>query len=145
MLDPPFKADRRTYNTLDLSTPTATSSRALLSNIRAERAAREERKRQDAAARQIQRVWRGRKEAAAAFGQVEQEAGGHTVEIMGRRLVVLLRRSKRYGSLEDWARRGSEMDGEPSTPLSLSPSYSCLTLRGLIDGHRSRQLAECQP
>jgi ubiquitin-protein ligase E3 C len=46
-------------NRVDLSTSTSTSSYDLLSSVRAERQAREERKRQDQSAQVIQRVWRG--------------------------------------------------------------------------------------
>lgn len=46
-------------NRVDLSTSTSTSSYDLLSSVRAERQAREERKRQDQSAQAIQRVWRG--------------------------------------------------------------------------------------
>lgn len=63
---------------VNLSTSTATSSTALLSSVRAERQAREEKRRYDHAARKIQRVWRGRSQAAKIRLWVleEMESGG---------------------------------------------------------------------
>lgn len=58
----PFEGSGRRTN-VDLSTSTATSSTALLSSIRAERLAREAKRKHEHAAMIIQKVWRGRREA----------------------------------------------------------------------------------
>lgn len=51
---------------IDLSTSSATSSSDLLTTVRAERLAREQHRQEELSARLIQRVWRGRREAARA-------------------------------------------------------------------------------
>lgn len=48
---------------INLSTSSASSSNDLLSNVRAERQAREQHRKEDASARLVQRVWRGRRDA----------------------------------------------------------------------------------
>ncbi|OCF32551.1 ubiquitin-protein ligase E3 C [Kwoniella heveanensis BCC8398] len=98
MFDPDFTTSssrtRQNYNDINLSTSQATSSSALLSNIRAERAAREENRRKEIAALLIQRVWRGRKISHDTKGELiaalraDEDIG---LERMGRGLVVLLR------------------------------------------------------
>ncbi|WVF69744.1 hypothetical protein IAT40_004523 [Kwoniella sp. CBS 6097] len=98
MFDPDFTTStsrtRHNYNDIDLSTSQSTSSSALLSNIRAERAAREDLRRKEIAALRIQRVWRGRKVSHDTNRELIQQFQDENVgmERIGRGLVVLLRR-----------------------------------------------------
>ncbi|WVQ98113.1 hypothetical protein IAU59_005235 [Kwoniella sp. CBS 9459] len=108
MFDPDFTTStsrtRHNYNDINLSTSQATSSSALLNNVRAERAAREENRRKEVAALRIQRVWRGRKvshevnkDILAKLTSGDDDhyhggGGGGSVERIGRGLVMLLRR-----------------------------------------------------
>jgi ubiquitin-protein ligase E3 C len=82
----PFDDQSRDIN---LSTSAAASSTALLSSIRAERQAREQQRKDDHAARTIQRIWRGRRDAAEA------------------RDTVL--RGLENGSIGDWRRQASAL------------------------------------
>lgn len=109
----PNSFDNPPPNHVNLSTRTSTSSSALLSSVRAERQAREQRKREEGEARKIQRVWRGgrarenlRQELVRRL--TEGEEGGEGLERRARWLVVLLSLGRRRsgGSEEDGIIRG---------------------------------------
>jgi ubiquitin-protein ligase E3 C len=104
-------------NRVDLSTATSTSSSDLLSSVRAERQAREEKKRRDQAALVIQRVWRGRSEARRLGQELLrrlQRGEVRELEERGRRLVLLgrlLGRDERVEAiLEVWVQEASGVD-----------------------------------
>ena len=94
---------------VNLSTTTASSSSALLSSVRAERLAREDRRRQDLAALRIQSAWRGRREAGKVKRKLlERLEGGESegVEERARSLIVLFRDGVGVGDAEEVRRRG---------------------------------------
>ncbi|KAK8847462.1 hypothetical protein IAR55_005320 [Kwoniella newhampshirensis] len=92
MDDPPF--DNTKYNDINLSTSASSSSAALLSSIRAERQAREQKRKEEYAALKIQKVWRGRKESERVKdGLLNHLESGIGVEEGGRVLLVLLKDS----------------------------------------------------
>lgn len=97
MFDPAFLLSNSKSNNVNLSTSTSTSSSDLLSSVRAERLAREEKRHQELAAIEIQKVWRGRKVARdlreRILEDLERRLGkeGLNVEKAGREMVVLLR------------------------------------------------------
>ncbi|RSH92214.1 hypothetical protein EHS25_008629 [Saitozyma podzolica] len=109
-------------NRVDLSTSTSTSSYDLLSSVRAERQAREERKRQDQSAQVIQRVWRGFAARKRCRDEVlaRLEAGKFDgLERRGRALVGVARlgvaweeeSGKRMAVLlETWTREAGEVN-----------------------------------
>lgn len=74
-------------NRINLSTSTSASSSSLLSTIRAERAARDQHRKEEHAALKVQRVWRGRTAASEARRAVlrELEAGSYDGPGMSRR------------------------------------------------------------
>lgn len=101
MFDPAFLLSNSKSNNVNLSTSTSTSSSDLLSSVRAERLAREEKRHQELAAIEIQKVWRGRKVARDLREMILEdlerrlgEEGGLNVEKAGREMVVLLRDAK---------------------------------------------------
>lgn len=77
---------------INLSTNVASSSTSLLSTVKKERLAREQRRKEERAASTIQRVWRGRTALVVSRGEVldhlEQEQG---VVKLGRGLVGVLK------------------------------------------------------
>jgi ubiquitin-protein ligase E3 C len=98
--------DRKT--TINLSTSTATSSTALLSSVRAERIAREARRKHESAAVVIQKVWRGRKEARFVreklLGDLERGTTGNWEKRAGA-LVYVLKEGWTSGEVEGVRRR----------------------------------------
>lgn len=106
---------------INLSTSTASSSTSLLSNVKRERLAREQRRREERAALTIQRIWRGRTEArrarTALVDRLEKE---HDIRARARGLVGLMRcgmgsdRAAIKGILVDWADMASSIDSESS-------------------------------
>lgn len=101
MFDPAFLLSNSKSNNVNLSTSTSTSSSDLLSSVRAERLAREEKRHQELAAIEIQKVWRGRKVARDFRERILDDLerslgieGGLNVEKGGREMVVLLRDAK---------------------------------------------------
>lgn len=101
MFDPAFLLSNSKSNNVNLSTSTSTSSSDLLSSVRAERLAREEKRHQELAAIEIQKVWRGRKVARDFRERILEDLekslgieGGLNVEKAGREMVVLLRDAK---------------------------------------------------
>ena len=107
MFDDPFENKRSAG--VNLSTTTASSSSALLSSVRAERLAREDRRRQELASLKIQSAWRGRREARRVKRELLErlEAGG--VE-GARSLIVLLRDGVGVGTAEEVRRRGKLLE-----------------------------------
>ena len=91
--DTPFEVPGGVSN-IDLSTSSATTSSALLSSVRAERQAREARRRQELSVLVLQRMWRGRVEGGKVRkGLLERLENGDIQgwEKRGRALVVVLR------------------------------------------------------
>ncbi|EIW71232.1 hypothetical protein M231_06447 [Tremella mesenterica] len=118
------------YNRVNLSTSTATSSSTLLSNVRAERAAREHRRREADAALKIQKLWRGgvfRKQLQEQLLD-DYEAGrlGPMGGRMQTRAVWFLLRTKVYDEervarfVGSWLAEGIKPD-EKGLPLILQP------------------------
>ncbi|WWC86828.1 uncharacterized protein L201_001707 [Kwoniella dendrophila CBS 6074] len=92
MFDPDFSSSNSKYNDINLSTSQATSSTALLSNIRQERNLREQKRKEEISALRIQKVWRGRKVSQQFRDDLLDKLNDENdVEIIGKGLVVLLR------------------------------------------------------
>ncbi|WVQ83300.1 hypothetical protein IAT38_005439 [Cryptococcus sp. DSM 104549] len=147
MFDEPVFGASNT-NDVDLSTNTSTSSSALLSSVRAERLAREERRQQERAAVIVQKVWRGRTAARDVRRDTVEElekaqAAGEAldVEATGRKLVVVLRdgvrgdRDRVEGVLAGWCVEAvRSRNGAPAFVASLYSSESWLVVLGILSG-----------
>jgi ubiquitin-protein ligase E3 C len=103
---------------VNLSTNTASSSTSLLSNVRKERIAREQRRRDEKAALTIQRIWRGRSGAVESrSGLAENAREGSLVE-RARKLVGVYKigvgadGGTIRGLLVDWVESAGRIDGE---------------------------------
>jgi hypothetical protein len=129
---------------VNLSTSSTSSSSALLSNVRAERLAREAARRHTLAASKIQKRWRKHASSVAAREELlsSLESGGY-IELRKKTaaLVVLLKGGLGQGAyttmlgrvLENWCTEGSQTDSGRYTinvmlaALSdLSYGYSCV-------------------
>ena len=103
---------------VNLSTNVASSSSSLLSTVKKERIAREQRRRDERAALTIQRVWRGRQETAEAKAQLIGAVKEGSVVERARRLVGLYRigvgreGAQIRGVLVDWVDDAGRVDGE---------------------------------
>jgi hypothetical protein len=104
--DHQFDGNERRAN-VNLSTSASTSSTALLSSVRAERKAREDRRRHEVAAMTIQRVWRGRREAQEVREQLLKrlEEGLMDWQKDAAGLVVVVPRGWVDGPIEDVKRK----------------------------------------
>ena len=116
---------------VDLSTSTATSSTALLSSVRAERLAREAKRKHEHAALIIQKIWRGRREARfireKLLGDLEKGSIGSWEKRAGALIYVLKDGwtagevqsvKRRRALLAGWAKEGlSESDATPRMAL----------------------------
>ena len=118
-----FDHSDHSVNNINLSTSSSASSSALLSNVRAQRLAREAQRRQDAAAIIIQKVWRRRREEERVKRDVLEDLEAGRIDGLERRagaLVFLLRGGSWLGQegqrkaslLVDWFRDATKVDGE---------------------------------
>lgn len=103
---------------VDLSTRSSSSSSHLLSSIRAQRQAREEQRRLEAAATTVQRVWRGRRVAAEVHADIlaSLETSSLSVSDGARALLILLRgggdRARVARVLSTWTAAALNPEGE---------------------------------
>ncbi|KGB75097.1 ubiquitin-protein ligase E3 C [Cryptococcus deuterogattii 99/473] len=159
MFDPAFLLSNSKSNNVNLSTSTSTSSSDLLSSVRAERLAREEKRHQELAAIEIQKVWRGRKVARdlreRILEDLERRLGkeeGLNVEKAGREMVVLLRDVNNKKGTDrkqlvsaHWCDLGLQIkDGRPSLvePLNRDPGWG--RILGLLS-IRLLHVVDCNP
>ncbi|KAL1411472.1 ubiquitin-protein ligase (E3) [Vanrija albida] len=144
---------------VNLSTHSSSSSSALLSSIRAERAAREEARQREAAATVIQSLWRGRSAAARVQNELlDAFESGHfpSVERGARALVVLLAQDRpatrdRVGKiLEAWTTAARQLNDAGKSAFAeglADPEYLlvlalvCARILGFVSASPRTQLA----
>jgi len=104
---------------INLSTHNASSSSSLLSNVKKERLAREERRRHERAAGTIQRIWRGRGEVVQARREIIEALGQERdVAVRARGLMGLFKvgvgsdAAKVKALMVDWAESAGQLEGE---------------------------------
>ncbi|KAK4685808.1 hypothetical protein P7C73_g4335, partial [Tremellales sp. Uapishka_1] len=133
MFDPSFGKDKP--RRVDLSTSTASTSTSLLTSVRAQRLAREQKRREENAASRIQRAWRGRSEAGREKEELLVALETNAIAGAGdraRALAIVLWCGWRGGSnddgrrkakiLEAWCQEEKETDIASATPRLILPA-----------------------